>query len=315
MPIIYIKNADFSGSGLGKYPTNPAYYQDETKAIIATNFLESLTTHVNKDIFKEALNNFILSLKTIGAFQKMDYLHVPLLAQNRSEMSLNFKTALKETGMGISSASMANVNFGYRPLSNGTAVSNADKKGIHMPINYNYDYEDFHFGVYHNKLGQTLGSIIERGTSVNFTGTSYNNNFFSFSAGVGNVSGRLGYNSDANRITLGGFDTNFGAAQVKLFGINTMVKNGVIKADTYTTGNSSAGEKSNSATIPANYFDKTAKTTLTMLGGENTAKYFCNACVISAGKGLTDIQWAGYRAACDAFDLELLGSVPTFTLY
>lgn len=315
MPVIYVKNADFSGSGLGKYPTNPAYYQDETKAILASNTFEALTTNVNKVIYQEALNNLVKRFKTAGIWTKMDYVFLPMFAQNRNEMAVNLKTAVKDNGLLIANSTMADINFGYRPKSTGTGPTE-DKLGVVLPYTYNYTHNDFHLAMYHNKLGTvTNQEIMLRNLSTRPNGgVAYNNSFYTVLTGGTTIASIMGSANDSNRLILSGFDNAFSTAQKKLIGFNTMTKDGVLKSDTYITGNSAAGEKSNSVTVPNTYFDGIlADTFLHLLPGDNANKHICNACIISAGKGLTDVQWAAYRAACDALDLELLGTIPTFS--
>lgn len=315
MPIIYVKGADFSSAGLGKYPTNPLYYQDEMKAVLSTNALASLSTDPNAAKYKEALNTFITKLKVGGIWAKMDYLFMPWLAQSRTEMSLNLKTATKEAGLLIPSSGVGNVNFGFRHLSATVAQSNEDKQGIIMPYNYAYNYEDFHFAFYHNALGSIgNGDILKRDMITRVNGTLVaNNNFANVNCDGTALSGRLGYNNDANRLTFPAFDNNQKTAPKKLIGINTMAVGANLEAAAYITGNSAAGERS-AVTVPANYFTKTANTYMSILAGD-TVQYRPNTCVISAGKGLTTVQWAAYRAACDAMDSALLGTIPTFQLY
>lgn len=318
MPIIYVKNADFSNSGLGKYPTNPLNYQAETTAIIASGAISSLITGVNAPVYKEALNNFILRLKNGGVWNNFQILSIPWLCQNRTEAGFNFKTASSISTNLIYPVSsvIGTVNFGYRnPQTMGPAANQDEKLGIVIK-NFTYDITNFHQALYHNNMGATkIGEYLHRDVSITPSGTTVaNNNFFNLLATTTpSFDSRLGYNNDANRITLSGFDANFVSTTKKLVGLNTMLVNSTLTASGYTTGNNIGGQKV-SVVPPANYFDTVNKTYIAYVTGETTTVKL-NTCVLSLGTGLTDAQWAAYRAACDAMDTDLLGTIPTFPLY
>lgn len=313
MPSIIV-NADFSQVGLGKVPTLEQFYQQETKDIIDANLFESLNTNTNKAIYKEAFNNLIRKLKTDGVWAKMDFIFIPWLSQSKSEAQINLKTGLTVSDMYYQQDTYSEVNFGLRHKENTSNTDGAARAGIQLPYSWNYDYEDFHVALYHNDLNNASGNVIVRNNQIQPNQSLIDTRYFYNLAVGSSFSSRLGFSNDANRKTLTGFDNNFIPQKNKLLALSTYNKAGVITARTSITGNDNAGEFAE--VDVTNYFPGTELGHIQLLGGtDNNNLYRCNGGVISLGRGLNAQDLANYRKACDEMGVELLGTIPTFTLY